>query len=305
MGVSTRSALKSTKDVGKRWGLMIFGADPKQLTAVKRDMPLIGQLTLNVSRDEYVRHFSHEAPEYEEWAVQCLLRAMKAGFDVLALVTGSKHDLDDTLAPRVSRILTRLQHQLISKKSGRLIGVCFDLEWENDNFSYNGWRGYVDNVSNALRVMQEQFPEIRRFGPGGTHSDDKTLPDLLDRLAELGVCFTDITFHAYMDKGWDKFTKRINKLRSFFKSRGFATCNITEVGVTGEKNWSRDGLVGDPLENHYKRFGRMKKALDSWDDIELMQIYQIGESGVAEDHGQDFGMYTEDGVAKPSTEYFQ
>jgi hypothetical protein len=284
---------------------MLFGAAQHQLDLVKETLPEITELTLNVSRTEYDDHHTYSSESYTAWAANSIMRAMESGFDVLALVTGSNRDLTDDLRNNVDFICDLLKSTEIPDTAGKLIGLCFDLEWENDNFSHNGWRGYTTYVGPVLHMMEVLYPSVRRFGPGGTHSDDKTLPDLLDKLREDGVSFTHITFHAYSDKGWKKYTKRIKKLIKFFKSQGYDTVHITECGVTGQDCWG-DRRRGQPNALHYTRLEEVKEYLDSFLEIHLKQIYQITEPPApeGEEHGWGFGMFASDMTPKLSVRHF-
>lgn len=306
----TRTALTTIDTIDPRYGVMIFGAPQSHLDKIRAHMPLVTQVTCNVSRDYYIYAVTTGTHEgYEAWAVESILRAMRAGFDVLALLTGGNTDLvaaneSEELVTRSLTIARTLKKNEVPLNAGKLIGFCFDLEWENNNFSHNGWRGYVDSVANALIELASQYPEIRRFGPGGTHSDDKTLPDLLTRLEQLGAFFTDITYHAYSDKGWKKWEKRAKALKRLFSEFGYDTLNITECGVTGEERWG-DSYRGESDDLHYKRWGDLKGRLDAMPHIGLRQIYQITEAGTVEDHGQDFGMFHNDMTPKESTGYWK
>ncbi len=302
-----RCALETAELTGPRWGLMLFGAEQSQLDRVKAHMPLIKQLTLNVSRDFYWSEAAQRADSsgYVGWATGEIHRAMRAGFDVLALLTGGAGDLDETLVQRATDIARVLKKNEVPVAAGRLSGFCFDLEWENSSFSHNGWKGYVDSVANALIELESQYPEVNRFGPGGTHSDDATLPDLLTRLEQLGAFFTHVTYHAYSDKGWAKWEKRAKALKRLFSDFGYDTVSITECGVTGEDRWgdSRRGVSEELF--HVRWANDLKPRLDDMPHVLLRQIYQITEAGDVEEHGQDFGMFFETMAPKSATRLWQ
>lgn len=300
-----RSALETAPLTGPRYGVMIFGADQSHLDKVRAHMPLIGQVTCNVSRDFYRKERLGPDSGYVDWAVECVLRALTSRFDVLVLLTGGTSDLDETLVSRTHEIARRLEAAQVPRNAGRIVGFCYDLEWENENFSARGWKGYVDSVANALIVLQKDFPHIYRFGPGGTHSDDRTLPDLLTRLEQLGAKFTHATYHAYSDKGWGKWDKRAANLKRLFRDFGYEYVSITECGVTGEDRWG-DNRRGDPEVLTYERWAYdLKPRLDSMPHILLRQIYQYTEGGDVEEHGQDFGMFKQDGTPKTVTDLWK
>lgn len=287
----------------RRWGLITFAPTPRILLRVKHHMPRLHLLRVQVAREFYDRHVTPRT-DWVRWAESHVVEAMAHDYDVVVGLTDGPSDIGPELADRAIRLLTRL-HETPYRR--RLAGVVLDLEWENERYVHGGAMGYVRGVAPAIRRIRAAFPALPILGPGGTHSDDRSLPRVLDELDRLDAPFDAVTFHAYSDHGWDEYDRRLERLRRVFASHGYDRAHATEVGVTGQVRWGDDLADGDALERHRIRFGQLKHRIDTSPWIEWAFIYQVTEppAPAGEDHGWGFGMFDHDWRPKPATELFQ
>jgi len=192
--------------------------------------------------------------------------------------------------------------------------MYFDGEWENPVFvGSGGWTAWHQGMTPAMQAMKAIHPSVPLIGPGGTHSDDHTLIDLLAAIEQNGVRPDIFSAHVYFDKGWEEARDRVVWLQEVSRRFGYERFAVTESGVTGQRSKNpfiggkiyKDGLKGTTAENFDQRLLWMKAFWDNFDGIDWVDYYQITEAGVVEDHGIGFGLFEADWTPKPGTRLWQ
>jgi len=281
----------------RRWALITFGGDPRVRALVRDYMPLLTALRVQVAPSFYGQATAFSVDRYVDWAVRCVDDAIHDGFDVLPSLNDNAADMHrpdyPELAVRFCEGMAQRQVERDEFARGRVVGLCLDAEWENDKYA-SGPEGYVRSAAAVTRAVRDSEHPLPIVGPGGTHSDDKSLGDVLRGLAAADASPDHASFHAYSDKGsGDWYDDRLRELRDTFRSHGHDVASITECGVTGEEDWGDSDDDGTPLERQARRMAWMKQRLESEDWLGWKVLYQVteGQAPAGEEHGFGFGLF--------------
>lgn len=302
----------------KRWGLITFAPDEAQLNRIKTHLPKINTLRMQLGYDFWQRNTDMTVP-YIEWACECVCRALRREFDVVIAMQDTHVDIrrpglgnwyKDVLNAVDIKMRQWRRYEKNRQRSGahgQVIAVCLDAEWENSKYVSGGHQAYVDAVIPIFTTLRDAWPKVPIMGPGGTHSDDKTLRQVLAKLKLAGHRFDIVSFHAYSDKGWKFYDKRLRDLRMVLLAFQYPFVAVTECGVTGQEKWGDSLRDGSTEDRHYARFAEMKGRIDRTSWITWAFVYQITEepAPAGEEHGWGFGLFDSDWKPKRSVKYFQ
>ena len=270
-------------------------------------MPTIRVLRVQASRSLAQDH----GAEATSFALRALLRANKAGFDVLWGPLDGARDFAPGLKRFVKQVLVGYRRKIgATRRRATLAGVVFDAETRNRKFAPqpDGARQFVEHVGPVVATVNALG--ITTFGPGSTHSDGDDYFRILQNLQRHGQAIAVPSIHLYMDKGMNQAVRRLKLVEQHLRRLGYRQAAITEGGVHGEYVAALDGFrwpwEGKPQPSRSRQAERADVYLRRLDEIGTAFWRHAYWYQVTDRPGRlaDFGLFTEFWKPKPVASLF-